>query len=104
MKIKKLIFTSVVGLLLLSGTQVVGAEPVKTNDSPTTEAIVSVQQTGRILIAYSKLSYPTISSLPTQFYYNQGGYAGWIPRTYVTSFGVNNDWWSVTFEGTVYPI
>ncbi|MGM1044783.1 MAG: PAS sensor protein [Bacillota bacterium] len=105
MNLQKLVFSSIVGLLLLSSTSVVGAAPISTNNSSTIETNASIQQTGRQVVAYNKLHYPTISSLPTEYYYNYGGYAGWIPRTYVTSFtnGAGN-WWSVTYEGPVSPV
>ncbi|WP_106768166.1 PAS sensor protein [Paenibacillus faecalis] len=102
---KKLVFSSIVGLLLLSSTSVVGAAPVSMNDSSAIETNAVVQQTGRQVVAYNKLYYPTRSSLPTQYYYNYGGYAGWIPMTYVTSYSDGaGDWWSVTYEGPVSPV
>ncbi|GAA0410401.1 PAS sensor protein [Paenibacillus motobuensis] len=105
MSLKKLIAGSILGFLLLSGTSVVGAAPINIHNSPSVEATAAIQQIGRQVVAFNKQNYPTISSLPTQIYYNQGGYAGWIPMTYVTSITNGaGEWWSVTYEGPVSPV
>ncbi|GAC41106.1 hypothetical protein [Paenibacillus popilliae] len=64
----------------------------------------TTKRTEQVLWEYNKKYYPTRSSIPPVYYYNDGEYAGNLNITVVISY-VNGDgkWWGVTYEGPVYP-
>lgn len=84
---------------------VVGAAPTPTEQKSAIEDTATKQRTERVVWAYDKKYYPTRSSIPSTYYYNDGKYAGILKITYVTSYRDGaGEWWGVTYEGPVYPI
>ncbi|MBG9792104.1 PAS protein [Paenibacillus dendritiformis] len=84
---------------------IVGAAPSPAKLQNLSEVKAQINKTERVVVAYSKKQYPTRSSLPQVYKYNDGKYAGNLKITYVTSYRDGaGEWWGVTYEGTVYPI
>ncbi|MCY9515898.1 PAS sensor protein [Paenibacillus apiarius] len=65
----------------------------------------AINCTEREVRTYNKKFYPTRSSIPQVYHYNDGKYAGQLNITTVISYGDGvGEWWGVTYEGPVYPV
>jgi hypothetical protein len=101
-KFLSVVLSSILLASLFSPT--VGATPQPTAQKSVIED-AATKRSERVLWAYNKKYYPTRASIPSTYYYNDGEYAGTLKITYVTSYrDGSGEWWSVTYEGTVYPI